>query len=171
MFKKESSSNEIASNMEKNFLLSFYNEDNKQDHKRLEALSYLNKAAEALEKTQLLKEADNITKLIEIIATKKKIDKPTHKLTSEQAVKNIKERGWMFNAAEDDDISVWLEEEGEPESKESPQIAQEEKRQFEEEKGGDLEKAEEAYLEALLGEKPGKLEEEFSAEDEDFEET
>jgi hypothetical protein len=127
MFKKTDFSNEIATSMEGSLI--------KNAHKQIsadfdKAMDCLNAAASIFDDLGLMKEAEATTRLLEVVAAKKKkkpktksksiekpkdttkkkapaktkkTDKATSGLTSEKMVDNLKEKGWVFNV---DDLSL-----------------------------------------------------------------
>lgn len=125
MFKYANSSEEIALNMEKALATL---DSEKQETESVEhfskAIEHLNAASELFETVGLVKEAEATTRLLEVIAKKKKPkSKPTKSkskskpkakstkktdeamkgLTSEKMVSNLKEKGWVFNV---DDLDL-----------------------------------------------------------------
>lgn len=130
MFKRdrvdESILEEMANNYYKN---AFERTKTNQDHVKI--MEHLNSAAELLEGKALYKEAEFVTWLIEVVAKKKtekdkedkkkakksKKDKEDKKegkspKSSEEAVKNLKTKGWMFSADDGKAASVVVTAEG-----------------------------------------------------------
>ena len=108
MFKKERVDESILEEMERNLYKNASEKvQNNQDH--IKILEHLNSAAGLLEYEGLYKEAEEVTSLIEVVAKKKKEkDKEDKKKakkkegkppkSSEEAVNNLKTKGWMFSA-------------------------------------------------------------------------
>lgn len=128
MFKYANSSNEIAFNMEKTLAgLDAQKQEAEEADRFSKALDHLNKASELFEHAGLVKEAEATTRLLEVVAKKKKPSKskPSKSkgkakskktepkatktnesvkgLTSEKMVSNLKEKGWVFNV---DDLDL-----------------------------------------------------------------
>ena len=128
MFKYANSSNEIAANMEKALAgLDTQKQETEEAEQLSKALDHLNAASELFETAGLVKEAEATTRLLEVVAKKKKPSKskPTKSkskskskktepkatktneamkgLTSEKMVSNLKEKGWVFNV---DDLDL-----------------------------------------------------------------
>ena len=123
MFIKKSFADEIAAAMERNLIDSNINKLAHTENQILKAADYLNAAAEIFDETGLTKQAEVITLLLETLAAKKTKKKtkakpkskskakaapkkksktpiPKAKLknpTSEEMVKNLEEKGWVFN--------------------------------------------------------------------------
>lgn len=122
MFNKADASTEIAASMETNLISSAIEKQAAPLTKFAKALDYLNSVAEIFDELGLNKEAEITTTLLEVIAKKKKTKpkskKKVHKsrkkspatkdLTSDKMEENLKEKGWVFNADDvneiDDDI-------------------------------------------------------------------
>jgi len=110
MFKRDRVDESILEDMAEHYFKNAFSKvQTNQDH--IKVIEHLNSAAELLEGTGLYKEAEVTTKLIEIVAKKKKDkDKEDKKKAkkdkkegkspkdSEEAVENLKTKGWMFSA-------------------------------------------------------------------------
>lgn len=120
MFKKEDASLEIANVMESNLLTHAIEKKTEGLNKFAKALDYLNSVAEIFDDLGLEKEAEAATILMEVVAKKKKkpakkskkvkvnkkvkkTDPATKSLDSKKMVKNLEEKGWVFNADDHDD--------------------------------------------------------------------
>jgi hypothetical protein len=109
MFNKKSSEQEILESMEENLISNFLEKESKPLNKLDSAINHINIAAELFDDIGLTAEAEAITGFLEKFAKVKKKVKKTKSdaaskgLTSEKMVKNLKEKGWVFNA--DDDIN------------------------------------------------------------------
>lgn len=118
MFNKTDISAELELAMQKHLVGNAIEKRAEKINKFAKALDYLNSVAEIFDELGLRKEAEYATTLLEVVAkkkTKKKTkSKPKAKkkkqskkpsLTSEKMVENIKEKGWMFNDADDSEDS------------------------------------------------------------------
>lgn len=110
MFVQKSFVNEIASEMEHKLVDSAIEKTAaSQDNRFIKAAEYLNIAAEILDQSGFVTQAEAITTVLESLAAKKKLKKkknsskkPKDKdLTSEKMVENLKEKGWVFNDVND----------------------------------------------------------------------
>ena len=98
MFIKKSFVDEIADSLEKN-IVSLSNEKETMEHDRkAKVIQYLTVAGDILDNAGLEKEAAIVTSVLCKIAS----SDPANPKSSEQAVKNLKERGSMFNAPKSD---------------------------------------------------------------------
>ena len=134
MFNKQASwENEILQEMEKSLVKNAADMENEPLKKYASAIDSLNEAAETFDALGMAKEAELTTRLIEVVAgkkkPKKKVDKKPSKskskansktsvndskssksdpatkgLTSEKEVENLKTKGWVFNA---DDVEIF----------------------------------------------------------------
>lgn len=119
MFTKKPDPNEIANSMEKELASAEMQKQTEPFDKFESAVNALNKAAEIFDDLGLVKEAEYTTTLLEVVAGKKKpkskgkskskSHKSTRKtdsamkgLTSEKMVENLKHKGWVFNADDND---------------------------------------------------------------------
>jgi hypothetical protein len=116
MFKYENVSNEIAASMQKELVSAVLEKRAEPLNKFASAVEALAKAAEIFDDLGLTKEAEYTTTLLEVVAgkkkpskSKKKSKKPVKKtdpatagLTGEKMVENLKEKGWVFNADDND---------------------------------------------------------------------
>ena len=116
MFDKKDFSAEIATSMQSNLVGNGIEKQAEQINKFAKALDYLNHVAEIFDELGLRKEAEATTTLLEVVAKKKsktksksktktksrakKSDPATKGLTSNKMVENLKEKGWVFNAAD-----------------------------------------------------------------------
>lgn len=110
MFIKKSSIDEIANAMERHLVDGVINKQAEKEEQLVKAANYLNAAAEIFDESGLNIQAELITAVLESLAAKKskKKVKPKAKLkskapSSEKMVKNLKEKGWVFdeNGADD----------------------------------------------------------------------
>lgn len=120
MFIRKNASSEIEDLMESHLIT--HAVEKKEEHltKFAKAIDYLNSIAEIFDEIGLTKEAEAATTFLEIVAAKKSKKKPAkskskpkqkpvakskpkkkNDLTSEKMVGNLKEKGWMFNEAND----------------------------------------------------------------------
>jgi len=113
MFKREKVDESILQDMADNLYKNAFKEA-EDNIAELKILEHLNTAAGLLENEGLVKEAEEVTSLMEVVAAKKKEkdkkkkkekDKKKSKKKegecpkdSEEAVKNLKTKGWMFSA-------------------------------------------------------------------------
>jgi len=123
LFKNERIDETILEDMEKNFYRNA-SEKAKTNQDHIKIMEHLNCAAELLENKELYKEAEEVTKLIEVVAKKKKEkDKEDKKKgkkkkegenpkSSEEAVENLKTKGWMFSANDGKNASLTVTEAG-----------------------------------------------------------
>ncbi len=98
---KKSAADDIASVMQKN--LASANVDELKINKIASAIDCLNSAADSFEIAGFEKEAELVTAFLEVLAKKKrqkskKSDSATKGLDSNKMLKNLKEKGIMFNA-------------------------------------------------------------------------
>lgn len=130
MFNKKDASAEIAESMESHLVTHAIEKQAEQLNKFAKALDYLNSVAEIFDELGLRREAEATTTLLEVVAKKKskkksktkakpvkskrKSSKPrrsdpaTKGLTSEKMEDNLKEKGWVFNADDNDDEDLNL---------------------------------------------------------------
>lgn len=114
MFKNEKIDENILLEMADNLYKNAF-EKAESDIAEIKILEHLDKAANLLENEGLFKEAEAITGLMEVVAAKKKEKKKADKKKgkakkkdkceegkcpkdSDEAVKNLKTKGWMFSA-------------------------------------------------------------------------
>lgn len=111
MFLDKLTENDFYSSLESGIKKQSSFNENLHNTSKISAQEYLNKAAKALESAGLITEAKCITMM-----TKDLGDPSMADLTSDQMLKNLEEKGWVFNA---DDCSYC-------EGGEEPQLSQEE---------------------------------------------
>jgi len=135
MFKNDRVDESILEDMAEHYYKNAFEAANR-DNMHLKAIELLNKAAGILEENALYKEAEEVTTLIEVIAKKKKEEKKKEKedkkkekeekksktkkdphcpASSEQAVENLKTKGWMFNANDGKNASTIVVEDDDDE--------------------------------------------------------
>jgi len=125
MFNKQASwENEILQEMEKSLVKNAADSENEPLKKYASAIDSLNEAAETFDALGMSKEAELVTRLLEVVAGKKKLkkkvnnksksksksskksDPATKGLTSEKEVENLKTKGWVFNADDGNDLDT-----------------------------------------------------------------
>lgn len=103
MFIKKSFENEIINSVEHNIQILSNKSQLEELHNKKQACYLLSLASNLLDEINLSKEAEVVTKVLEECADVK--DPASEGLTSEKMLKNLEEKGWVFNA-EDCNIEV-----------------------------------------------------------------
>lgn len=111
MFIKKSFVDEITASMERNLVDGAIDKLAAQEEKIVKAAEYLNSAAEIFDESGMTVQAEVITAVLESLAGKKDKKKKkvknkkskSKKLTSEKMVKNLEEKGWVFDEDGKDD--------------------------------------------------------------------
>lgn len=108
MFNKKNTSDEIMAVMEDKLTKNAIDKQAEAINKYAKAIEYLNEVAEIFDDIGLETEAEYTTRLLEVIAAKKKTKKSKPKakkqspatkgLDSAKMVENLKHKGWVFNA-------------------------------------------------------------------------
>jgi hypothetical protein len=150
MFKRGSFSEQIASDMEDNLITTSYEDDNRKDIKRIEALNLLVEASESFDNAGLMTEAEVVAQLMEIIAKKRK---PT------AMEKEVWKHFGNISYAQDGVGKTPEGEEYHP-IHEGPGEAQREDAEEEAE-----EELEDKFLNMILGEEPAEIVEDNEADD------
>lgn len=103
MFSRKSCADEIAQSMENHLRDGAINKLAARDNQIVKAAEYLNAVAEIFDESGLSSHAEVITAVLESLAKKKDlkkkpVKKPAKKApSSEKQVKNLKEKGWVFD--------------------------------------------------------------------------
>lgn len=110
MFFKKSSADEIALSMENILVDGAINKQAELQNRIVKAADLLNAAAEILDETGMVVQAEFVTAILESLAGKKSKKnkakkKPAKKMTSEKMVNNLKEKGWMFDESGTKDVN------------------------------------------------------------------
>jgi hypothetical protein len=120
MFIKKSFVDEIATSMERQLVDGSINKQAEAQSQLVKAANYLNAAAEIFDESGLNIQAELITAVLESLAAKKKVkskgkSKPKTKkekeapkkteLTSDKMVSNLKEKGWVFDESDANDVN------------------------------------------------------------------
>lgn len=108
MFIKKIAADEIADALEENLKIAYDYDTRAIENNRNSVVNYLTLASEILDEIGLDKAASSVTRVLVKIAE----SDPSIPESSDEAVKNLEEKGWMFNA---DDDNSYLD--GLPESK------------------------------------------------------
>lgn len=98
MFKQENFEEELAFGMQEKLISNAIDEKNIVFNKFARAIDCLNIVASLFDELGLVKEAEFATQLLEAVSNKKSHEDPT----SEKMVKNLKEKGWVFDEDCDD---------------------------------------------------------------------
>lgn len=108
MFIRNATIDEVAASLEENLANAHKFEETRTQDRRTEVINKLTVAAEILDEAGLEEEAQAVTIVLAKLAKDNfgpTINDPSLPKSSEQAVKNLEEKGWMFNAEDGEDVA------------------------------------------------------------------